>query len=812
VARHFFFVKYLFVIATLFCSFPFFAQNKISGSIKDTTGAGISFVNIAVLNQSDSSIVKGAISDELGAFRIEALKASNYLLKFFTVGYTELYSSVFSVDSLSELVIPEIILYQHGVNLNEVAITSIKKTIEFKNGMTVMNLENSIMASGNSVLDVLKRIPGVTVDNKNNISIAGKMGVRIMLDGRMQQLSMDQIASMLSAMSADHVSKIEVMKSPPVKYDSEGNAGIINIITKKVTTKGYSGSLNYNPGMGQRFGNSLNATLNFKSKKITIYGSSISMYKIFFDRYDFTKNVQYEGNTTIFNQTGMHENLRKYLSGKVGLDYQLTKKTTLGFLVASSINDANPTEHGYTIMNGYNDTGFDHYNYTTDEKSVWSIYNYNFNVDHKFDTLGTNLSLSVDYTGFNNTSDRKSESQFFQKNNLYAKSPLGFDTKNDSKVSIFTQKLDFQKNIFSSWSLEIGGKATFVKNIADFVFERRDTLTNIYKSDSAYSNVYHYNEKIIAGYLNFKKQFKKGSFGLGVRLENTNISGNNITSGFMLAKHYLNFFPTISIDYELTKKQNLQFNYNRRLDRPDYSQLNPYKRFEDQYFSEIGNPYLNPQFSDNIDVSHTFNQWLTNSVGYAYYTQIITGVTLQNDSTKQSLQTQINLSNGNYVYYNLFIQKQLKQWYSFEFSGNIYFSNFNGSLNSTVIKTSNVAYNLYLNNDFILPKSFKIQLTGRFDGPNTFATTYMKTRGSLDFGVKKTFYKEKLNIMFQFLDMLYTDIDRSEYKFENQYFSYNSKDDTRRFRLTLNYKFGKTNIKVKEKLSNEQETGRLKKD
>ena len=804
--------KSVFVLAALFLSCHLFSQNFIKGIVVDSLHNGFPFVNIALLNSLDSSNIKGTITDELGNYEFLNLKSGNYKLKFFAVGYSEVFSEEFIADSLTKKIVPDITLKSNGINLNEVSVISIKKTVEFKNGMIVLNVENSIMAAGNTVIDVLKRIPGVTVDNKNNISISGKKGVRIMLDGRMQQLSLEQTIAALSAMPADLVSKIEVMKNPPVKYDAEGNAGIINIVSKKQNTKGYSGSVNYNPGMGQRFGNSLNASLNIKSNKLTVYTNLNGMYKTFFDRYDFTKNVDYQNNTTIFNQTGMHENLRKFLSGKIGADYNLTKKTTVGFLVSSSINDANPTEHGYTSINGFNDTGFDRYNYTSDEKTIWTNPNFNFNAEHNFDTLGTVLNASIDYTGFKNISDRKSQSQFFKNDNSYAKSPLGYDTKNKSNVSIFTQKLDFKKNISSSWVIEIGAKATFVKNITDFVFERRDTISGIYKSDADYTNTYHYNETLIAGYLNFRKQFKKGSLGFGVRAENTNITGKNITNGFLLTKNYLNFFPNLSFDYELTKKQNLQFNYNRRLDRPDYSQLNPYKRFEDQYFSQIGNPNLNPQYSDNFDFSHTYNQWLTNSVGYAYYTQIITGVTLQNDSTKQSLQTQINLSNGNYFYYNLFIQKQLKQWWSFEFSGNVYFSNFNGSLNSGVIKTTNVAYNLYLNNDLVLPKNFKLQLTGRFDGPNTFATTYMKARGSLDFGVKKTFYKEKLNIMFQFLDILYTDIDRSEYKFENQYYSYNSKDDTRRFRLTLNFKFGKTNIKVKEKLSNEQETGRLKKD
>ena len=778
----------------------------------DTTGKNFPFVSIALLSATDSSQVKGTISDEEGNYEFSKIKSGNYILKYFSVGYSEQYSPQINVDSTSQLTIPSIILKAGSVNLNEVSVTSFKKVIEFKNGMTVLNVENSIMAAGNTVLDVLKRIPGVTVDNKNNISISGKQGVRIMMDGRMQQFSMEQIVSMLSAMTADQVSKIEVMKSPPVKYDAEGNAGIINIVTKKVNTKGYSGSVSYNPGMGQRFGNSMYATLNFKSNKLTVFSNINPMYKTFYDRYDYHKNVTYLDRTTIFDHTGDHENLRKYISGKIGADYILTKKTTIGVSVANTINNTDAVEHGYVAINGYDDLGFEHYKYITDDKSTWSNPAYNFNAEHKFDTLGTNLSLSIDYADFDSKSDRKSESVFFKNDDTYAKPPQAYQSNNNTRISIFTQKLDFQKYIKPSWLMEVGGKTTFVNNNADFLFEREDTLTGIFKTDTSFTNLYHYKENLIAGYLNFRKEFKKGSIGVGVRVENTEITGHNITNGFRLTKRYLNFFPNVSFDYELNKKQTIQLNYNRRLERPDYSQLNPFKHFEDQYAVGAGNPYLNPQYSDNFDVVHTYNQWITNSVGYAHFTSAFSEVSFQNDSTKLTTFTLVNLSKVEYLYYNLFLQKQLRQWWNIEFSLNVFYISNKSKIGGIPLNTDMVSSNIYFNNDFILPKNFKIQLTAHYNAPSRYGANYNKANGSCDFGIKKSMMKDKFNIMFQFLDMFYTDISRSKYDFGNQYYTFNSRPDTRRFRLTLSYKFGKMNIRVNEKHSNDQENGRLKKD
>lgn len=788
------------------------SQNSIKGFVTDPSNAGLPFVNIALINATDSSNAKGTISAEDGTYEFSKIKSGNYRLKFFTVGYEEAYSKEMSIDSTSNVTLEKTVLINKGINLNEVSVTSIKKTVEFKNGMTVLNVENSIMAAGNTVLDVLKRIPGVTVDNKSNISISGKQGVRIMIDGRMQQLSMEQIVNMLSAMSADHLTKIEVMKNPPVKYDAAGNAGIINLVTKKVNTKGYSGSINYNPGMGQRFGNSMYATLNFKSNKLTVFSNINPMYKVFYDRYDYYKRVTYEGNTTMFNHTGDHENLRKYVSGKIGADYALTKKTTIGLSVANTINNTNPVEHGYVSINGYDDLGFDHYHYVTDEKTVWTNPSYNFNADHKFDTVGTNLSLSVDYADFNNRSVRKSESVFLKNDDSNAKPSQVFESTNKSNISIFTQKLDFQKYIMPKWLLETGAKTTFVNNKTDFSFERQDTISGLFYTDTSFTNNYRYKETLIAGYLNIRKEFKKGSFGLGVRVENTEVVGNNITNGFKLTRSYLNFFPNASFDYQLTDKHGIQLNYNRRLDRPNYSQLNPYKRFEDQYAVEMGNPYLNPQYSDNVDLVYVYNQWMTNSIGYAHFSQLFSGITLQNDSSKVSTFILVNLDQSDYYYYNLFLQKQLKSWWNAELSLNVYYMTFKSKINETVLNTNTLSSNIYFNNDFILPKNFKIQLTMHYNSPVTNGPNYNKANGSCDFGIKKSLYKGKFNIMFQFLDMFYTDINRSVYNFDNQYFTFNSYDDTRRFRLTLNYKFGKTTIRAREKYSNEQETQRLKKE
>lgn len=768
------------------------------------------FVNIGLISEADSTQIKGTISDESGRYELRPVKPGKYFLKFFAVGYETVVVSGIVIDSLTELT-ENITLHSAAVSLNEVAVTSIRKTVEFKNGMTVMNVENSIMAAGNTVLDVLKRIPGVTVDSKNNVTISGKQGVRFLIDGRLQQLSMEQVIAMLSAMTADQLQRIEVMKNPPVKYDAGGNAGLINIVTKKVNTQGYSGNITYNPGMGQRFGNSMYATLNFKSKKLTLFSNVNPMYKTFYDRYDYHKYVTLSDQTTVFDHTGDHENERKYISGKIGADYAFTPKTVVGIAIANTVNDINPIEHGYVSINGYNDVGFDYYRYITNEKTFWTSPSYNLNAEHKLDTLGSNVAISLDYAGFTVDTKRNSQSVFYLNGGSYAKPVQDYSSLNDAGINIFTQKIDYQQYIKSKWLIETGAKTTFVDNHSDFRFKWRDTISGDYRIDTSFTNIYNYKEQLIAGYANARYNMKRGSIALGVRAEHTKVTGHNLTSGFLLTRNYINFFPNLSFDYQLSEKVGIQVNYNRRLDRPDYIQLNPFRHFEDQYAVGAGNPYLNPQYSDNFDVVCSYNQWMTHSIGYAHFTQLFSDISFQNDTTKVTVFTQINLNKGNYYYYNLFLQYQFKPWWNAELSLNVYYMNYNSLVNQQQLNKGALSCNVYVNNDFVLPKNFKIQLTAHYNAPAVYGANYNFANGSCDFGIKKSFYDNKLNIMFQFLDMFYNDYSRTEYKFGNQFYTFESKDDTRRFRLTFSYKFGKTNIRGREKYSNEQETGRIKK-
>src|SRR6185437_3813976 len=249
---------------------------KVEGKILDAKANVISYCPLALLNAADSTIAKGSVTNEDGAFIFENIKQGNYLLKVSYVGFADTIMQVGTIDSATKLMLPLLVLKASSVNLNEVAVTAMKKPMEFKNGNITVNIEGSPMAIGNTVYDLLMRLPGVIVTD-GVISIQGKSGVRVLIDDRVQQLSGNQLMAILKSMSASSIQKIEILKNPPVKYDAAGNAGIINIVTKRVNMTGFSGSVNFSNQQGFYDQQNGGITLNYKAKKLTFF-SGINVF------------------------------------------------------------------------------------------------------------------------------------------------------------------------------------------------------------------------------------------------------------------------------------------------------------------------------------------------------------------------------------------------------------------------------------------------------------------------------------------------------------------------------------------------------
>lgn len=800
--------KFLFTVFLIYPTLGINAQSAINGLIIDSVNIPIPFATVALLKQNGSLIVKGEICNDKGEYIFKNIPSGNYFIKAIMVGFNETQSLFFVYDSLSGFRVPDLLLPK-GIELGQVSITAFKEAIEFRDGMTVMNLENSPLASGNSVFELLKKLPGVFIDNQNNIILNGKSGVKIMIDGRVQQLSGQQLFSVLSSMSAESVSKIEVMKNPPAQYDAAGSSGMINIVSKQIKLLGASGNASGSLSKGHSYRGSLDAALNYKGKNITLFSNFGYADRTFYNTYIFNKTISLNGNTTYLNETGEQINYQRFTYYKIGADYILGERTTLGVFINGGPASTPFQDIGVNQISGYNDLGYDHTPFASHVTDVWSNPNYNINAEHKFDTSGTTLNFSGDYANFKGKRRALSENPFLDVNDNETLPANVYLSTHITDIKIVTQKLDFRKNITTTILLETGIKGTFVNSTNDYTFEKQNYQTKIFEVDSAVSNNYAYHENIIAGYINFQKQFEHASLQIGGRGENTIAEANNKTSGFKLTRNYFNFFPSITFDYPRSDNHNFQFNITRRIDRPSYKDLNPYKSYQDNYSSSIGNPYLLPQTVYNFGFTYTFKHSLYNTFTYSRYSDLILSFDFQNDTTKETTSTTRNIKGSDYYSYELFVQKKINSWWNFTFAGSVFYQNFSGTINGTAINRGALAFNSYVNNDIILPKDFKIQISLYYKGPSVYGIQYVKSLWDLNAGLKKSLLKDKLTINFSVFDIFHKSIYNMSSKFQNQNFIFINTNDTQRAWINIVYKFGGIKVQKREVNSNVQEKGRL---
>jgi hypothetical protein len=806
----------LVLISFIFNIHRTFAQTYIVGKLLNTEKEAIPFATVALLKSSDSSIVKGTYTDVDGKFEFEKLSIGKYLVKSMVVGMQPTFSQPFDIiTAQKELVLEDVIVQKSGVDLKTVDVVAIKPLVEFKNGNITLNVENSTLAAGNSAYDLLKRAPGVTIDNNNNISIQGKKGVKIMIDGRMQQLSPDQLANMLQSMSAEGISTIEIMKNPSVKYDAEGTAGIIQIKTKKAKLIGFNGNVNAGISKGELWSGNGGFALNYKGEKFAITSNFNAIQRNRLTTVLLNRRIKTTSEDLIFDQKSVETKQNQANDYKLGVDWFVNNKTTLGIVWDGGTGNPNQTGKNITNILGNNTVGFNYLEALSTVKNNWNNNNININALHKLDTLGAEIDASFNYTKYQEKGNNGYGNYFYDATNVLVNGlyPNVYKNTIHSDIDMFIGAFNFKKPLAKKTTIETGLKYSGVNTNNDFLFERKDTIGDNYYNDLNYSNNFLYSEKVAAGYFNYQKEFKKLSMQLGLRGEYTNATGFNKTINSKIIREYFQLFPNISFDYKASEKHAIQFSYNRRINRPDYFQLNPFKYYIDQYTANQGNPFLNPETSHNLTLTHSFMGALYNTLSYSRTENSIMELISQNDVTKETTQISKNINSVNQFAYNLFAYIPVKKIYVAQLDFSAWYQSFEGNVNGVNFNFGKPSFQLSLTNEFILPKEFNVEISGQYTGALQYGIMQIKPQGSVDIGIKKSFLKNKFIMKLNASDMFYTNLARVASTFDNQNFTFKQYADTRRVRLTITYNFGNTKLKFNEhNKGNEAEKNRLKKN
>jgi len=768
-------------------------HSSISGKVQDAGGKPVEYANVLLLRANDSSLVKGMLSDAAGAYRFEGLAAGSYTVSANMLGYGKAVSKVLTLAGGSVAVSAEtLVLRPAAQNLKEVVVQGQRPFIEQQLDKTVMNVDNSIVAAGNTALEVLEKAPGVTVDQNDNISMRGRQGVIVLIDGKPVPMSGAELASMLRGMSANAVEKIELITNPSAKYDAGGNAGVIDIKLKRDKSQGTNGTLSSSFGQGRYAKSNQGLQLNHRAPKLNLFGNYNYVYRKDFNHLDLYREF-FKDNvfTGAYDQQNPFSFSLNNHSARLGADYYLSPRTTIGMSAGGFSSDVNRTNTNRSLV--LDAQRRPESSFLTDAVVGHARSNMalNLNLKHTLDSLGRELTADLDYITYRNTDRQDFTTNYYNLQQEQTRSPYLLYGALDGDLTIKAAKADYSQ----PWkavggSLEAGLKSSLVSADNNLAFYDRSKGGN--ELDRGKSNHFLYEENINAAYLNAAHKGEKMSLQLGLRLENTRANGKQLTDGQTFERDYTQLFPSAFAGYNLSKAHNLGLSLSRRINRPSYNQLNPFKNFLDPSTYAAGNPYLKPELSYAFEASHTFKQRFITKLGYSRTTDVILQV-LAPDTTQEKLvaQTFQNLGRLDYYSLTLTLPFSIGNWFNSNNNATFYYGLYSGKLAQTELHKGRPTFNLNSNNTFTFSHGWSAELTAVYRGSEVYGFLEINPIWFASGGVQKQFWDKKASVKLNVSDAFFTNKVRGKTALTGYTENFYQRRDTRVATLSFTYRFGR---------------------
>lgn len=747
---------------------------------------------VQLLQSKDSSLVKNEFSDDKGQVVFSELATSDYLVQINIMGYRPYLSPSISLNE--DYTYPDIILEQTELQLNEVAVVAKVPYVEREKGKIILNVENSINTAGSSVFELLEKAPGVRVDQNENISYNGKMGVAIWIDGKPTPMTGSDLANYLRGIPSSSIEKIEMVSNPSSKYDAAGSS-IINIKFKKDKRAGTNGSVSTSYGQGIYMKNNNSVNLNHRDKQINCFAnysyanreafSHLKLYRSFYENDNFLG---------AYNQDNYLKFDFKNHVARLGMDYYINPKNVIGFTVNGISNKFKPK--GDNVSEVYDNNHINSSVFYTKNRSQDHWYNYsaNINYQHSFDSLGTELSSDVDYAHFGNQTFQNFETRYYDINNLEFKNPYLLYGDLKGGLDIYSIKNDFSKSYNNQLKLEAGQKSSYVIADNNLAFYNQSNNSSVF--DSSKSNHFIYTENINALYVNLAKDFGKWSTQLGLRTEHTYVTGRQLVNNTSFINHYIQLFPSGFLGYKLNEKHNLEINYSRRITRPSYDQLNPFKFYIDPTTYKEGNPYLKPQIIESFELSHIYKQKIISKLGFSRTNKSIAEVIAPSaEENKITIQTNVNLTHVDELYATFSLPIDVVKWWQINNELYGFYAMYTGNVANTQLQAKgNVNLNVNMINTFYIKPNTSAELAFNYRTKEIYAYDIIQPIWFFNIGCQQKLYNNKLIMKLNFADLFYSNKVTADVAFTDYKEQFIVSRDSRVVTFSLTYKFGKTTV------------------
>ena len=782
--QHFFMRTFITVILAGLYSISANAQ-QVTGIIKDSDGKSLNGATITLLR--DSVVIKLGVTNASGLYTFAAVKQGTYRIKSSFIGYKNAVSAPFTVAN-DDVKIPDQQLTKLGGQLKEVAINSQKPIVEVRADKMIVNVEGTINSVGSDALELLRRSPGVTVDKDDNLSLSGKNGVQVYIDGRPTPLSGTDLATYLKSIQSSNIEAIELITNPSAKYEAAGNAGIINIRLKKNKSFGTNGSVNlgWNQGITPKY--NAGFSLNYRNKNMNIFGN----YNYNKSSIEATINLHRVVLDTLFEQNGTFHIKNQSHNFKGGVDYFINKKSTLGFIVNGTFADPEFNNYSHTPIS-YVPTNTVNRILVANNTNSLKRHNVNINLNYSYiNPDGRNLTINADHGTYNLNSDQYQPNFYYNPTGQNIINSVIYQMIAPTDISINSVKVDWEQN-FKKGKLGFGGKTAFINSENDFQRYNVSSTTGIKDLDKDRSNHFTYKENINAGYVNYNRAFKGIIVQAGVRVENTvtdgtsnglkNTSGGYVKYDSTFKRDYTDVFPSAAVTFNKKPKSQFSFTYSRRIDRPAYQDLNPFEFKLDEYTFMKGNINLRPQYTNSFGLTHTYKYKLNSTLNYSHVKDMFVQLPDTTEGTKAFLSKR-NLATQDIVSLNITYPFQYKA-YSLFTSLNANYSHYTANFGvGRTIDLNALGSTLFMQNSLKFAKTWTAELSGFYNSPSIYQGTFKaKAIWAIDGGLQKQVMKGKGTIKASVSDIFHTLKFRGTTQFAGQNGSFTQQSESRQFKI-----------------------------
>ena len=758
---------------------------QLSGTVIDSLTKGKMPFASVIIEQNGKEIA-GIQTSQNGVFSTKKIPCGKYSLRVQYLGY-KAYNSFFTIEE-SDVSLAPIKLIIDQINLSEVKVVGKKPFIEQSIDKMILNVSESITGAGGFVTDLLKRVPGMSVSNEGTLMFRGRKGTQVMIDGKLINLSSEDIGKLLESMPTGSVDKIEIIINPSAKYDAEGRgAGVVNIKTIKGKSWGTNGNYNASIGMGEKYRYNTGIDLNYRGEKVNLYGS----YNRVDNQQNNIINTQSIRNKTLFDEINTINTHRLNNTVRLGFDYQLNKRNTFGILLTGFDNQA-PAKGNVDInfINTPKTIADSTQNSQLNRDLQWNNKTINLNLFRIIDSTGKNLKIDLDYLYNYN----KAVESFIIKRS-FPNNPNSFYNyfRNNMplKVEIASANIDYINPLSNGRELSMGIKTrmTWLNSDTRFEIPQNDT----WQTDINRTNLFEFKENVTAAYINYKTKYEGINLVLGLRGEHTSIKGNSITREEVFTQNYFQLFPNITLQKKYGKDHETKISYQKSIGRPSYNQFNPFVTYYDNYNLSKGNPNLTPAIYHSVDATYSYKDALFIGVGVNINDGTITKLARQTGQVLAYVYENFGYGED-YYFYTDYIKNPVK-WWNTNNSLGIYYQRIKGNYDNLTYQYQTPYYAFYSINTFTLGNGYNAEFAGYYKSDGLFGLYETTKYVHFETGLSKTILEGKGSLKLSVTDIFNGLKLGWDVRFSNLDLSGRRKDETRFVKLNFTYHFGNSNVK-----------------